>query len=1530
MALDLQDDKFDFKDLNTSFLRRPAAVTIRKPFFTTAEMSDLLLRTLRNYVPPAHRTVSTGGSSARSLGLIRAVVITYERINEAKFLEVEKQYPAAAQKIRVLSSDYNQNQIGNANAEYIKPIKIAFNQNLCIRPLVSGESVTAVYDPLRPDIINSHYLLGTTLGNPHYYSSEHKTEQTYTYGDLVAHRRVREIPNIGDCFERYARVYIFDSLDHMELQPEDSEKVRKKAQAPRHTAHDYFYNQAPSYISNPDLVTFYTPPAKKSSGSTSGKSTPSTRGVGDTPQITDEFIKETFGAIPSKPIKAYKWDFAVPYGYEMHVIQEETLRTNYYKGTTQSYYDETHELTNLIRNIPPFQVNGVYIPTTDRRAANVTPTVTSAEQKSLTTKLDALEKAETLVEKLDAATALQDDLSKLAAKRKSGPTEGVLFRAFRSLLNQNVPAVPEAKHAYEKVTEYILRLSDGSLSVNGASDTDSEAFFVKYGLPFFGFLSSFYKSRLQQREDTFRSLYTLDYVVAKNPVNMTELEFRIRYYAVLLLKILEKLDEYEYFINDKVIQIPTLSDITDCSKMLRSCVEGSVGSENGVANVGTAALAKMKSKGYDRKFVAQMDRVLFSSLTGMYITSISDLNASVKAPMWNAEPTENDFKVDSESILPSFAESEKNDASKKNQDFLDALTKAITLCNNKDVENIGISRVIQGISTATVTIKNDKEKYNFNRKDGLNSCRICIEPMDQIDIFLPDFDGKLRPVFSGFISRAEAADDGGYHSINIDADCNMKYFQINRTNIKPSASRQESENNPLTAFTVPEKMFGSINHFLPLIFAQSLTYLECQPRALVSDTEMLFTETPVARQKKTKVKISNGRSVPRVGIKDGSFVSTMSVNETAVDTEKSTTKIEVQNGGTSKVKKTDITLVITSKVEGEIEKSDVSDKDTNNNEDIYSKVIFGDPLFNYLWYKSASHYPKDEAKLIDDNLEKVLNEYVYTSYTGMDNNDNASAVRVLVPGAQEPTDALKNGKRCSYVIFKQRRKGTMSGIFRIKDEKNESIKRAQELTGIGEEEDRAIAAVIEGTSQPSFVLQGLGFSLQTSHWKTNMEVINDVADKFNFLCYTMNTGVVRFAPYNFDLMLLNTNQFNSPKIDTNAMLLHRYASNLNNDPNPLILKKKYLISYDKSEDETKIVNWLRLNGDWVIGGSNQLMQAVVINPVLIKKFGVRAAQNRTVIGIKNTDSLRLYGLSWLDRQNKRYRSATISGLYDSRMDVNCPYYVPHDNTIYFCESLNIRYTPGNTCTYSMGATYGKKPILEITEDMISDKLDASVLHYSDIGDIFTSNIRLVDTTPLLAKLREAFIEKNSIAPTVYAQYKRLFSPKEVALYGEVDNYEITENTDENADVPFTATYSPIYESSTTTVDDKLLTRNAAICCYNGYLWDNVSGISFEELIFNYGYFLGQAYLTGFTTTLSMTQDLEKPLFDYVQEYLDSVSGTGEYDTAEANVLNLAYIYIPSITSPNRLPDVFDHQSYLFTDLKVPGLVEPAQPQIVEE
>ena len=1519
MALDLQDDKFDFKDLNTSFLRRPAAVTIRKPFFTTAEMSDLLLRTLRNYVPPAHRTVSTGGGSARSLGLIRAVVITYERINEAKFLEVERQYPAAAQKIRVLSADYNQNQIGNANAEYIKPIKIAFDQNLCIRPLVSGESITAIYDPLRPDIINSHYLLGTTLGNPHYYSSEHKTEQSYPYGDLVAQRRVREIPNIGDCFERYARVYIFDSLDHTELQPEDTDNVRKKSQAPRHTAHDYFYNQVPSYISNPKLVTFYTPPAKKSSGSTSGKSTPATRGVGDTPQITDEFIKETFGAIPSKPIYAYKWDFAVPYGYEMHIVQESTLRTNYYKGTTQSYYDETRELTNLIRNIPSFQVNGIYIPTTGRRAANVTQNVTPAEQKSLTTKLDALEKASTLVEKLEAATSLQEDLGKLASKRRANPTEGVVFKAFRTLVSQTgetVPAVPEAKHAYDKVTEYIYRLSDGSLSVNGASDTESEAFFVKYGLPFFGFLYSFYKSRLQQREDTFRSLYTLDYVVAKNPVNMTELEFRIRYYAVLLLKILDKLDEYEYFINDNIIQIPTLSDITDCSKMLRSCVEGSVGSENGVANVGTEALAKMKSRGYDRKFVAQMDRVLFSSLAGMYITSMSDLNASVKAPMWNAEPTEEDFKVDSESILPSF------DASKKNQDFLDALTKAITLCNNKDVENIGISRVVQGISTATVTIKNDKEKYNFNRDDGLNSCRICIEPMDQIDIFLPDFDGKLRPVFSGLISRAEASDDGGYHSINIDADCNMKYFQINRTNIKPSASRQESENNPLTAFTVPEKMFGSINNFLPLIFAQSLTYLECQPRALVSDTEMLFTETPVARQKKTKVNISNGGSVPRVGIKYDSFVSNMSVNETDVDTEKSTTKIEVQNGGTSTEKKTDITIVFTSKVEGEVEKSDVSDKDTTTSEDIYSKVIFADPLFNYLWYKSASHYPKDEAKLIDDNLEKVLNDYVYTSYTGMDNNDTAAAVRVLVPGAQEPTEALKNGKRCSYVIFKQRRKGTMSGIFRIPDEKNASLKRAQELSGMGEEEDRAIAAVIEGTSQPSFVLQGLGFSLQTSHWKTNMEVINDVADKFNFLCYTMNTGVVRFAPYNFDLMLLNTNQFNSPKIDTNAMLLHRYASNLNNDPNPLILKKKYLISYDKSEDETRIVNWLRLNGDWVIGGSNQLMQAVVINPVLIKKFGVRAAQNRTVIGIKNTDSLRLYGLSWLDRQNKRYRSATISGLYDSRMDVNCPYYVPHDNTIYFCESLNIRYTPGNTCTYSMGATYGKKPILELT-----DKMVGTIPYKNAASDrLFSGNIFITGSDAILEGLYTEFIEKNNISPTVYAQYKRLF--------GETKQDQRT--ADDVVSNIVSSVVNPIVSNSplalTVDTDDKInrMTRNAALCCYNGYLWDNVSGISFEELIFNYGYFLGQAYLTGFTTTLSLAQDLEKPLFDYVKEYLDRVSGTGGYDEAEANALNLAYIYIPSIPSPNRLPDVFDHQSYLFTDLKVPGLVEPAQPQLVEE
>lgn len=1032
-------------------------------------------------------------------------------------------------------------------------------------------------------------------------------------------------------------------------------------------------------------------------------------------------------------------------------------------------------------------------------------------------------------------------------------------------------------------------LDDYEISVQGDI---SNANFFKHNnyyslMPILPFDAGNRRLREIERANTRQANKEVDRVTTEGECDMYLLDFKVRYYSVLVEMLKKKVDKYSDFIDDGIMQFPLMQNF---NKVYQMAHEMTSDGTSGFSAEERASLKDTEIKVFSTKekvaYCSLCEELFFGVLSGFFITSNTRNNASVDAPIWNAMPSR-------DNMLAYNYTSGNVEKDKYYQ------MEGLKRFGNFDVSAINISKVVHGSSRANIEIKNDKDKYSFPRNAVLNRTEVCIEPMDRIVIYLPTYEDTIKPVFTGIVSTVTGKNDEGYHSLLLEVDCNLKNLKISRTNMKPSVVREENGNNKVTPFTAPMDMYASLEKWLPVVLMEACTYYSCMPaKATEADAGIkLFNYV-------------NQRITQTVGVNR--------YKEDVIDANDTVSEDVVYKNGDAPAKVESATAALGFGSEGTLTRTKITNKETEKLQfttvevrggrttlylGTFKAVNFADDLFNYLWYKSASKFPPEETAIITDAQSKIYREYIKTDIV-----DPAGKHKVK-DGITPLHEELKNGNRCSYLVYKQRFQGTWRN------------------TTMAGTDDRTLVATIIGTSQPTFFLSNQKQSYQQSNWKTNLQIITETADKMNFCFYCDNAGVIRFTPYNFDLTLLNTRNFSHGDnlgniVDSYPMLHTRNAKSLEMETNPLVLTKQHVYSYDKAVSDQKVVNWLRLTGDFVLL-KNQFIQAQVMDPVLIKKYGIHTGSPRNITGISSETSLQLYGLSWMDRQNKHIRSAKINGLYSADMDVNMPYYVPHDEIIYLCESLNITYTPGTTCTFSMGATYGKKPIIKINPDhvMLTTQNDYNCYTISKAG---------VDE--ISSQLETLFTINNEITPTVYAQYKHLFAAAgESNVYspfttGNLNRSDMLTNLAKvtntkpisKLDLTQTLNVSSIMSSSRDAANPQYL----PICCYNGYVWDGVSCISFEELVFNYGWLFAGKNVDGFRTTIAVGDNLVAEVADYVPSSYMGLNATEEAIRA----MQAFMVDMPAIETNGDFPSTWKAESIYFTDLAQSPFVVANTPQ----
>lgn len=1445
----------DFKEQHAKHIKRPALVSIKKPLLSVDEMEDVLTRLLVHYVPPTEYNFNFKGVY-RGIGR-RAYLVDYSR------------------------TSIKEGQAGNNSGEELylpsAVFEIGNKENVYL-----STSVLATYGQEK-DPLNSHQTLNPDKISA-YLNTINPTKRLMQLGDrgyVEVVGKTDDLPGFtvdetalfSPYNSRYYSLLLLSKQDHEYLQ---MNKNTRKSQREEFVNNAYLFSDN-GFLYYEKTVVIFDPNDRRGSK-----------------HFLDEIaIKKSFGYVPKSKVYAYKWNFAVPPSTKVNIYKSNQLADLWGDRQESKNRFLDQELAKLINEVQlvlqgmPKNGNYQYESAYASISAWVNLEVPENKETSTVSQTNKLEYGKQMCKGVIEASYTIDN-KYVNSAGLTGPELETLYIYMRTQLTPG-SILREICNNYLDRVNAVFKYNENAVPM------------LAYG----NYAAELRKAELAMaKKNAIKRVFVTSTAYNKN---LTLLDFKVLYYSVLIKKILEKREDLNSFIQEKIVTFPYNREL-DQLKYYMEHVEETLANPT-AQNIEVKELGGSIQTG-KQSFVDLAETVLFSPLSGFFVTSLTDTITETKAPIWNSVADTSNFKASLGGVK------------------LNADAARIILDNqNKDIARITIDRTVYGRSTASLLLKNNKQKYNFARGDIENRARFLIEPMDEVVIFLPtihfsssggiqNYDGELEEVFTGIVSSVTDLNTSGYHSINISCECMKKLMHVNRTNVKPSANRDENGNNPITAFIVPNAFFNSIEKWMPFMFAQSLTYLRCQPikTTLANQNKKLveIKKQPIKEEQKiivkkpttvtltkteTKVvptyyKTETNNSLSNVylrGVQSGLNGSIAGYNPQVM------TQEEVDNyvNDPTMTASPDTKVVYSCKeeereVETEYEVTVLNDTEVSRKMVLgyYDRVDFPDPLFTYLWYKRCSIYMPDiERNIIESSLTKLLNEYVHTDIIGSD------GTHTDVAGAADYKNILKQGKRAAYIVYKQRFEGLLLG----KD------------SGV---DDRNIVARIVGSSQATFTLQTEALSIQFSNWKTNDEIINERASRFNFLYYTDRYGIINFTPYNLDLTTLNTTGYRKDTIDTDSMLITRSSRTLEADDNPQILKQQYVINYDKRVDDSVLVNWVRISGSWVVtSGINKYTQALVIDPVLMKKYGYRPAKNVDILGVQNQDSLRLYGLSWMDRQNKRFRSATATVLFDARMDINLPYYIPHDEIIYFCEGMRIDYTPAKTCVAALNLTFGKIPLLSIEKYAISNVTSSPYLTGGYQLNPYLTNS---DGNSLLDELDNLFLNENKIKPTTYSQYKSLFR-----IGGGADiDLSLNPRTYEHK-LSLVNAASSIKLPTAPSTGYESVTKRAAICCYNGYLWDNVAGITFEELVYVYGWLYGGKNVNGFVTAVGADSDV---LMQPLQEVLANTSNSINISEEAQNAMNLYFVDIPAIDDPNALPEAFAMKEHAFTDLYVPNLI----------
>lgn len=347
-----------------------------------------------------------------------------------------------------------------------------------------------------------------------------------------------------------------------------------------------------------------------------------------------------------------------------------------------------------------------------------------------------------------------------------------------------------------------------------------------------------------------------------------------------------------------------------------------------------------------------------------------------------------------------------------------------------------------------------------------------------------------------------------------------------------------------------------------------------------------------------------------------------------------------------------------------------------------------------------------------------------------------------------------------------------------------------------------LAFVIEGIAQPVWEIAFANYSITTlnsSDWKSSYELVKKVADDLNYELNTTPEGIVVVRPMN---NLLPADPYYAKVISTLPGVPTLRADGIPKDtkdvPEPqrprvgyeYWLKKQFIKSEHYRDTDNGVFTISQVTGRYVLSnlnetGVNEFRIGRMVDSEKRKRLGCRMAPQQQRLNLTDQKACEAYATTYLLRMNAKAKTGTVVYTGDARITSGNPCYIPHNNRVYYIETVQHEFVAGSSYSMTLSLTYGRDPIA-----ILSDKATNMI---KTIG----SDLSLVD----LIKNKYSF---DAVI-------------NEMEKSQKVDNQTVLRTTG--------STQLARYKAHGPNGDGQLV--------FNGFVWEDLPTGSYSELITDY-------------------------------------------------------------------------------------------------
>jgi hypothetical protein len=231
-----------------------------------------------------------------------------------------------------------------------------------------------------------------------------------------------------------------------------------------------------------------------------------------------------------------------------------------------------------------------------------------------------------------------------------------------------------------------------------------------------------------------------------------------------------------------------------------------------------------------------------------------------------------------------------------------------------------------------------------------------------------------------------------------------------------------------------------------------------------------------------------------------------------------------------------------------------------------------------------------------------------------------------------------------------------------------------------------VAFVVLGTNQPvwALVMGGGNYDFVTSDWKSNDQLIADIANSTFFEFYALPSGIIYFGPTNLKLPKLYEGTAEGKEAFNSFLGNYIFTSN----------KEVYVRKYFQLMDDRNIFTDLIVTGNYLEGGYTwSWLKKLIIGPhTYRRKFGVRMMAQETKPGLVYPESLEVYGNQRLWKQNAQLYSASLLLEGNSNLQPGNPCYIDRWTSVYYIDSVTHSFTMGTDYSTEINLKYRRKPL----------------------------------------------------------------------------------------------------------------------------------------------------------------------------------------------------------------------------------------------